>query len=82
MERWNVDIKDQRESSKLYEKDEGSGTETGKEGMAGRILSVNQPTGAFSAIDRTATLRKRRSTESASEDLSTDSEWDKVETES
>lgn len=63
------------------EKDEGSGTETEGGEEAGRSLEGSRIEGVFSVSDKEGELRKRRSMGSASEGLSTDSEWDKVEAE-
>lgn len=66
------------------EKDEDSGTET--EGGSAENLSRSPDASrragsALEVDDKERELRKRRSMGSASEGLSTDSEWDKVEAE-
>lgn len=63
------------------EKDEGSGTETEGGEEAGRSFEGSRVQGDFGVSDKEGELRKRRSMGSASEGLSTDSEWDKVEAE-
>lgn len=66
------------------EKDEESGTETeggSKENLSRRIGSQRAPERRLDVDDKERELRKRRSMGSASEGLSTDSEWDKVEAE-
>ena len=63
------------------EKEEGSGTETEGGEEAGRSLEGSRIDDGLSVSDKEGELRKRRSMGSASEGLSTDSEWDKVEAE-
>jgi len=66
------------------EKDEGSGTETeggSQENLSRSVGSQILPESRLEVDDKERELRKRRSMGSASEGLSTDSEWDKVEAE-
>ena len=66
------------------ERDEGSGTETegGSTENLGRSMDTSlRPQSGLQVDDKGRELRKRRSMGSASEGLSTDSEWDKVEAE-
>ena len=63
------------------ERDEGSGTETEGGEEVGRTPGRRQEVATPGDCDKDGELRKRRSMGSASEGLSTDSEWDKVEAE-
>lgn len=66
------------------EKEEESGTETeggSQENLSRSVGSQRSPEGTLEVDDKVRELRKRRSMGSASEGLSTDSEWDKVEAE-
>ena len=67
--------------TKEDEKEEGSGTETEGGEEAGRSLEGSRIDDGLNVSDKEGELRKRRSMGSASEGLSTDSEWDKVEAE-
>jgi len=66
------------------EKDEESGTETeggSQENLSRSMGSQRLPESRLEVDDKVRELRQRRSMGSASEGLSTDSEWDKVEAE-
>lgn len=66
------------------DKDEGSGTETeggSQENLIRNVDSQTRPDSRLQMDDKERELRKRRSMGSASEGLSTDSEWDKLEAE-
>jgi len=66
------------------EKDEESGTETeggSQENLSRSMGSQRLPESRLEVDDKVRELRQRRSIGSASEGLSTDSEWDKVEAE-
>ena len=66
------------------EKDEESGTETeggSQENLSRSVGSQRLPESRLEVDDKVRELRQRRSMGSASEGLSTDSEWDKVEAE-
>lgn len=64
--------------------DEGSGTETeggSTDNLNRGMRSDRRPESSLEINEKEGELRKRRSMGSASEGLSTDSEWDKVEAE-